>query len=264
MWWFLAIAYAVANIFLHEQVNHLVERLIELMGLWPFMWTARLSALFGTILFLVLGRHNFLRNPDRIKKLLIFIPVGVALDLSLVIYASERIHYPQYAILTLIAYKAIGKSLPAALFSYVVGYVDEAHQHWVLYANDPIAYFDWNDIVLNLLGAIAPLLLLPEGPLHKIQKRNIFAAIVFWIIGMRLLVFLLNPDAMLMRSHQDTSFWLTSNIRTHYHVLNALEGSILLGIMWILVFGYYWPSRQKLRPSPYPLPEREDEVVKVM
>jgi hypothetical protein len=81
---------------------------------------------------------------------------------------------------------------------------------------------------------------------------------------MRLLVFLLNPDAMLMRSHQDTSFWLTSNIRTHYHVLNALEGSILLGIMWILVFGYYWPSRQKLRPSPYPLPEREDEVVKVM
>src|SRR5215471_14225293 len=165
MWWLAAIAYGVANIVFHEQVNQIFEWLARVMGISLFLWSMRLSALAGAI-FVLIFRRNFLKEPGTLKRLLIFIPVGVVLDLSLVIYASERIHYPQYAILTLIAYKAIGKSLPAALFSYVVGYVDEAHQHWVLYANDPIAYFDWNDIVLNLLGAIAPLLLLPEGPLH--------------------------------------------------------------------------------------------------
>jgi hypothetical protein len=245
-WWLVVIAYGVANIFLHQEVNPLAARLIDVMGLSQFLWTTRILTLAGALLILFL-RWDFLRKAGRLKRVLILIPLGVVLDLSLIIYSSDRVHYPQYALLTWIAYYATGEALPAALLSFLFGYVDEAHQHWMIYANDPIAYFDWNDIVLNLLGVIAALVVLPEGTIRRVPKRNLFAAIVLWIVAMSLLVFLLNPDPVLMRAHSNNSFWLTSNIKTHYHVLNALEGTILLGLCWIITIGYYWPDRARNR-----------------
>ena len=240
MWWLAAIAYGVANIVFHEQVNQIFEWLARVMGISLFLWSMRLSALAGAI-FVLIFRRNFLKEPGTLKRLLIFIPLGMALDLSLVIYASERIHYPQYAILTWIAYKAIGAPVPAALFSFVVGYIDEGYQHWVLYAKQSIAYFDWNDIVLNLLGVLSALVLLPQGTIRKVRYRKMVVATILWILAMGVLVIWLNPDPVLMRAHKDTSFWLTSNIKTHYHVLNTLEGTILLGVMWIITIGFAEP-----------------------
>jgi hypothetical protein len=238
LWWLVVIAYAVANIFMHEQVNRLAEVLIQIMGLWPFFWMTRILVVLGAAVILFC-RRDFIREPGRLKPVLVFIVIGVVLDLSLVIYASERVHYPQYALLTWLAYRATGQPVPAALLSFLVGYVDEAHQHWMIYANDPIAYFDWNDNVLNLLGAVSALVLLPGGGTRKIPYRKVLAAGVLWTAAMSLLIFLFRPDPVLMRAHTDPSFWLTSNIKTHYHVLNALEGTLLLGFSWIVTFGYY-------------------------
>ena len=233
MWWLVAIAYGVANIIFHEQVNQIFEWLAKVMGISLFLWSMRLSAVAGGVVVLAL-RRKFLKEPGALKRVLIFVSLGMALDLSLVIYASERIHYPQYAILTWIAYKAIGAPVPAALFSFVFGYIDEAYQHWVLYAKQSIAYFDWNDIVLNLLGALSALVLMPRETLQHVRYKKMTAAAISWILLMGALVFLLKPDRVLMRAHSDTSFWLTSNIKTHYHVLNTLEGTILLGLIWII------------------------------
>jgi hypothetical protein len=238
IWWLAAIVYSFVNILFHEQVNQIFEWLARVMGISLFLWSMRLSAVAGATMVLAF-RRKFLKEPGTLKSVLIFVPLGMALDLSLVIYPSERIHYPQYAILTWIAYKATGAPVPAALFSFVVGYVDEGYQHWVLYAKESIAYFDWNDIVLNLLGVLSALVLLPRGTTGKVRHRKMVEAAIFWTLLMGLLVFLLNPDPVLMRAHKDISFWLTSNVKTHYHVLNTLEGTILLGIMWIITIGYF-------------------------
>jgi hypothetical protein len=74
--------------------------------------------------------------------------------------------------------------------------------------------------------------------MQTVSKRNIAAAAMVWISLMILLVFLFHPDPVLMRAQESNSFWLTSNIKTHYHVLNALEGSILLGVAWIVTIGF--------------------------
>lgn len=245
MWWLFVTAFGVGNILLHEQANDLARQLVRAMGLSLFLWSTRLLALAGAITILFFLRRGFLSNPDRLKKLLIFIPFALTLDLSLIVYPSERIHYLQYGLLTLIAYKAIGKALPAALTAFVFGYLDEAHQYWFIYAHDPTVYFDWNDIVLNLLAAIIALVfLLPEAePVRKIPKRNVFAALVVWILADSLLVFLLNPDQYLLGNESRNSFWITSGINTHYHVLNAWEGTIILGIILIITLRYYWPDQ---------------------
>jgi hypothetical protein len=240
-WWVMVIAYSAVNILAHEQVNDFAKWLIQVMGLSPFFWSTRILTVAGVLVILFCRRH-FLRQRERLKAVVLFIVIGLALDMSLVIFASERVHYPQYALLTWIAYPAIGKPLPAALLSFLVGYVDEAHQHWIIYAKDQTAYFDWNDNVLNLLGAVSTLVLLPEGSIRKSSKRSILAATVIWIATMVLLVWIFKPDAALMRAHHSSSFWLTSGVNTHYHVLNALEGTILLGVSWIVIIGYYLPA----------------------
>ena len=120
--------------------------------------------------------------------------------------------------------------------------MDEVNQHWVLYANDPIAYFDWNDIVLNLMAALAGLMLLSRKNVRKVALNKIVATAAIWILAVSLLVFLLDPDPYLMRSQKTDSFWLLSGVKTHYHVLTASEGASLLGVILILVGGLYWPK----------------------
>jgi len=184
MWWLLLAACGFGNILFHEEANEMAEQLVQLLGLSLFLWSTRLLALTG-IAALFFLRRSFLRNRTRLKNLAIFVPLALTLDLSLIIYPSERIHYLQYGLLTWIAYKVIGKALPAVLIAFVFGYVDEAHQYWVLYAHDPSVYFDWNDIVLNLMAAIAALLLLlPEAkPERNMPKKHIFIAMVLWDRG---------------------------------------------------------------------------------
>jgi len=252
LWWLAAIAYGLANILLHEPANDIAKRLVVVLGLQLFLWSTRAFFLAGAVLVLFLCRH-LLRDSQTVRRLLIFIPFAAALDLSLVIYPSERIHYPQYAILTWMAFKAGGQALPAVLLSFIFGYLDEANQHWVLYANDPIAYFDWNDVVLNLLAALGGLVLLPQENVRKVPTKRILAAAGAWTLGMSLLVFLLNPDPYLMRSQKTDSFWLVSSVKTHYHVLTATEGTILLGVVLIVTAGLYWPDRSRAPAVAIPL-----------
>src|SRR6267142_1604820 len=249
IWWLFLIAFGAGNILLHEQANDIARRLVQSMGLSLFLWSTRLLAVAGAMAALFLGRR-FLRNRARLNRLLLLLPVGLILDLSLLVYPSERIHYLQYGILACIAYKATGKTLSAALIAFIVGYLDEAHQFWVLYANDPTVYFDWNDTVVNLMAGIAAVVvLLPEEPVRRLPVRRLFSAIMLWILAASLLVFSLNPDQYLLGNQDRKAFWITSGVETHYHVLNALEGTIILGIILILTIGYYWPDPSRSEPG---------------
>jgi hypothetical protein len=243
MWWMFLVVGGVGNILFHERANQVAVRLVRVLGVSLFLSSTRALAVVSTIVILLFMRRRFLISRRKIRDLAIVLSLGLVLDLSLIIYPSERIHYLEYGLLTWIAYKAIGKTLPAVLMAFLFGYVDEAHQYWVLYAHDPNVYFDWNDIILNLMAAIAALvLLLPEEePERAMPKQHVVVASLVWIVAMALLVFRLNPDQYLFGNQSRSSFWITSGVETHYHVLNAMEGTIILGIILSSTVAYYWP-----------------------
>lgn len=242
LWWLLVWGYGLTNVWSHETVNALVVRLVQIQGLPAFLWTMRAAALTGLTILLVWKR-------SRLKGLLLLAPFALALDYSLIIYPSERIHYVQYGLLTWAAYRAVQDRLAAVLIAFLFGFVDEAHQFWILYATDPIVYFDWNDVVLNLMGAIGALLLILPDDVRprRFQLRQTLAAIGAWMIVAGLLVQLFAPDRYLLGNQSDEVFWLTSGVGTTYHVLNALEGSVLVGAMLIVLCGRYWPSSPSFR-----------------
>jgi VanZ family protein len=71
----------------------------------------------------------------------------------LVVFNVENIHFPQYAVLTLTIF-ALFKHFGATVFWVTLsGVFDEGYQYFVLYRNNNIVYLDFNDIVLNLIGA---------------------------------------------------------------------------------------------------------------
>ncbi len=245
--WLFLIGYVVGIIWLHKAGNQTAARLMTFLGLEPYLWSMRALAWIGAAgICFWLVRH-FYRNPARFRRLLVLIPIAVVMDLSLIVVPVERIHYVQYGFLTWVAYKATGKQALAGLMGFVIGAVDEAFQYWILYAGDPVIYFDWNDIALNAMGVLAVLLfVLPGEPLGNLPKKPVFAAIAVWILAVSLLVFAFNPDQYLVRNDPyegKGTFWITSGINTTYHVMSALEGLILLGTIVILTAGYYLPSQ---------------------
>lgn len=83
--------------------------------------------------------------------------VAIAHNL-IVVNAVESIHYPQYALIVLLLARA-GSGLEAAwLGGTVLGAVDEGYQAVALPRGAP-GYFDWNDVVLNGIGAAFGVLL---------------------------------------------------------------------------------------------------------
>jgi hypothetical protein len=243
--WLFLIGYVFGTVLFHRKANELAGKLIGLTGMSPYLLSMRLLGLIGVLVVLFFIGQKLSRNPGRFKKLLILIPILFAIDLSLIVVPIERIHYVQYGFLTWVAYKAIGKTFPAAMLAFVAGIADEAYQYWVLYGDDRIVYFDWNDIVLNLIGVLVVLVFfLPVEPVRNMPKKGIFAALLFWILAVNLMVFVWNPDRYLVRNDPYkgvSSFWITSEINTNYHVMNASEGLIFLGILLILTIGFYVP-----------------------
>ena len=79
--------------------------------------------------------------------------IGVAAQESLLVSNVELIHFPQFALLAgLILAAGLGAET-AWLLATVAGIADETYQYLVLYAGVPNIYLDYNDMVLNAIGA---------------------------------------------------------------------------------------------------------------
>src|SRR4030095_2188612 len=70
----------------------------------------------------------------------------------LIVVSIENIHYPQYALLLCVLAYVLPRAESAWLATVGLCVVDEAYQYLMLPRGTP-QYFDWNDVVLNTIGA---------------------------------------------------------------------------------------------------------------
>ena len=90
--------------------------------------------------------------------LLLLVALMYPTDYYLIVNNIERIHYPQYAMLALLLGLSLRNEMLIFFVTTFAGFVDEFLQ----FVMDPMKsnYFDFNDIVLNILGAAAGVVLL--------------------------------------------------------------------------------------------------------
>jgi hypothetical protein len=143
----------------------------------------------------------------------------------LLVSAIENIHYPQYALLTVVLVRA-GLGLEGSWLAAVgLGVLDEAYQHAVLPRGTP-AYLDANDIVLNgigaLLGVIVAVAWWGRGdPSPLLRPRN---AVVVAALSA--------AAAAMLAPLVPTPFYSTTPGGRHFHLLSPFEATVVLAAIW--------------------------------
>ena len=168
---------------------------------------------------------------------------------------TEAIHFPQYALLGVLIYPLAGRFAETILWVTLFGALDEAWQYWVLSNGAEFVYFDFNDIVLNLLGGatgaiVAAALIGPprepgaSGETMGYRWRDFVRSPPFVVAaGITLLGVLLyaagvvtmyaNPDSwiVLRRKGPPVAYWVTSYWGKTGHELMPLDGLLLCAIL---------------------------------
>jgi len=210
---------------------------------------------FSTFLFFLF--RNLVRGDQKRTKLIyLFITLGlIALVYkTLFVVATESAHFPQYALMAILLFPLTMNYNVTLFWATLLGTVDEAYQYFYL---SPIAtgYFDFNDVITDLLGAVLGLLLLwTLGIKRKVttapwyQRSTFLMGIGILLLGGVLILLGIislypyedgsNAIITLMRK-VPKSFWSYDKVGDlYFHVVHPIEGiliiSILLGIYTFL------------------------------
>jgi hypothetical protein len=248
-WWtVLAVAVYLTTVTLHLPVTDLVDALAKRYG-FPALdrgirtGFAGLGALALAALWLA-PRHR--RTVLVVTGAVLAVSVLAAQRL-LVVTGAEAVHYLQYGLVSLFLVRG-GCSLETAwLASLGLGVVDEAYQHVVLPRGTP-GYLDWNDIVLNGIGAACGLALAAAWLDTSAVRSGSTTPRLQWLIAAVLLAGCALLAACGLLGTQCPRFDVTPGGR-EYLVLSAGAAAVLLGLAWFLVrYLSSWLASAPTRP----------------
>ncbi len=207
------------------------------------------------------------RHPDAIVIAVygaITLALASAAYATLVMVANECIHFVQYALLAVLVFPFVGRLGTTVVACTIIGALDEGYQYVVLHAHWG-TYFDFNDVILNLLGAGFGVIALraalppaPRLPLAAVLSRpdvrvtGVFLAAV-GVSALAGLVRIL-PDQntvglVLRRGGPSAADWLVTNLGKRFHELQPAEAGFLIIALWIFYFAFdIIPTRRASSP----------------
>ena len=245
----IAIIYFLFIVLSHDTATKIADWLKRTLTLQTY----NLVITIAVIVCLILMMTFIIRAIPEIKayrKKLIYPVVSILLMIVaykyLLIVNIEAIHYFQYAIMALLIFPLIKSYGDTVIWATLLGTVDETYQYIIL--NPTFQYFDFNDIVLNLLGAglwVSIIALFSLSDSFKLLHRKLFSPGVITVILITLLMgilLLLNilklyPDEsptnnffsiILNRAQPSGTFWTELYGDRVYHVLSPREGIIII------------------------------------
>lgn len=252
----LATGYFFAVVLPHEHVQVFVAGLFEGMTREEYQAIILVSGLvlFGVYLA-VLGALAVLNR--RVNATLAYLAVTLfLLVLSvhiLIIHNFEMIHFPQYIFLAILIFPLVMRYGEAVFWTTLLGAIDEAYQYFYL-APHRTAYFDFNDIILNLLGAaLGVLLIFSSGVISRAYTYEKWYASPVFRVTMGLLIgvtFLLQTPLLSIYPPADGStawavlvkakpsgFWeQVPHLNDKFHIVRPLEGIILVILLLLLYY----------------------------
>jgi len=150
-WWWVAALVAV-NLFLHLPISDVFDGLARRYGFTEYDTVTR-----GVFLIAGLACAAWLWQPSThragVRRALVYLGAIIAIAQALVVVNGiEAIHYPQYALLAwLLARSGVGLER-SWMTATALGAIDEIWQ-WQTLPRAVPGYLDWNDVVLNAVGA---------------------------------------------------------------------------------------------------------------
>jgi hypothetical protein len=252
--------------------HHPVSDLLDQQVLFPqghgsMERIANILSLLMLLFMLVLGLR-IVRNHGTRALLHLAVPIFLlglmsVADRTLIVNNIERIHYPQYAMLALLLGLSVRNEMLILFLTSGLGFVDEFMQ----YAMNPAKtnYLDFNDIVLNTLGAAMGVVLLlglrkevttkPTGYESKLQRVSvstgaISVAVILFSLALERIAPLVERAkdrsvfavvdgrlSFIMSFERQEKFWSTSYFGRVFHVLSPFEGVLVLFLLLLFTWG---------------------------
>jgi hypothetical protein len=218
----VAAALLAADLGLHKRVSDVCDALAARLGFAVYDRVA-LGVLVGASTLggaLVAVRERARPRPWALAALA---ALSLGAERALLVAHIELVHFPQYAVLSGLLVLAGVAPERAFVVATLGGIVDESYQHLVIYAGRPGTYLDFNDMLLNALGAAwGVVLLAPRAPSTPRSGRapawaalGALAALAVW------------PPA--------PPLWRRAASGRFYHLLSAGEAVALGVATWLVV-----------------------------
>lgn len=242
VWALLASLTFISYLLLHLPTSDVFDGMARRFGFIPYDRTTRVVfAAAGVLLWGWLWQAP----PDRraaIRRslLMITIVLGYALGM-LAVNGIEAIHLPQYVVLVLML-MATGFSVESAwLLATVLGAIDELWQ-WQLLRRARPEYFDWNDVVLNAIGAAAGVLIASRWRWTRGGRLlPLRTAVALSIVSV--------TAALLSGPIVAEPFYRFSPAGRWFHLASGFEAVLLMTVVWWAVRGV---GRGESRPLAVP------------
>lgn len=168
----------------------------------------------------------------------------------------EAIHFLQYGLFAILCFPLINNYTLTLVYTTLAGAIDEAYQFYYL-APERTDYYDFNDVVINLVGAVFGLILirslarktyLYQWLSFRKSKHFLFfgllilSIIILFVTG--ILVKEYNPENLKamywLISKPVTGFWTfdrAANIS--FHVIQPWEGLLIVLLLFLIYSGIY-------------------------
>ena len=250
---FLITVYYVLVVTMHLHFGKFVARTLDIpfgrdtynmivLGMAFFLCFAFLIWFFKGLKRLPLSERKITLTYLIITLLLIVCSINVIIIINI-----ELIHVLQYAIFAILLFPILQRYYDVLFWTTFFGALDELYQY-VYLAPNLTDYYDMNDVVINMVGAAMGLILLrSQGvfqlkPVKPILKSSWFwgVAIIFilifslWSVGQ--LTFFPNGENVFFEFIRDfqPGFWREVPPKTLFHVIQPLEGLVILIILFVI------------------------------
>lgn len=251
----LTCIYSSIVILFHKEVSGISDGLSARLSFKVYNDLIFLIGLMVLVVFVVFVLIRIIKGEQRFLKIIYLVFTAFLVVISyqtLIVFNVEMIHFPQYAVLALPVFALFRHFGETVFWVTLLGAFDEAHQYFVLHPNTCL---DFNDIILNLIGAgigvvLIFTLLAPKSesltfhanPSRKWNKYILFtisACILFGGISLyaagilRLYPETNPPQALIVLRSQPTptQFWTILTLGKSYHQLHPIEGIVVWAVL---------------------------------
>jgi len=256
----ILIIYYLSVVLPHEIIGKAIAiNIVKPIGKQTYNWIVLIIG--GIILGLSIKTifHQIERHSRATKNMILAYSIGVILliiiSINMIMVVNiELIHILQYAIFAIIFFCISGSYKVSLLVSTLAGTLDEFYQYLVLTPTSK--YFDFNDVVIDLIGSTAGLIMVwaynSRNQFLVSRKTEIKVLITIVAFTIMFITFLFLSEMMSVYPNDNipvnlirevnTDFWsyFPPKRRPHnikFHVIQPIEGIIIIVSLLLLFSG---------------------------
>jgi len=254
----LAVAFYLSVVVFHDEVTRVAILIRRSLGLEGYNLLFLVVSVIFMLTLLTYTLKKLKKSERRWFKTILLVITLLFIVIFFrfaLVYNIEAVHFGQYFILAILIFPLLKSYGDTVYWVTVLGTLDEIYQYTIL--TPTFNYFDFNDIILNLLGAGLGVVFILITTGYESKKAPLWKRTPFWFTLCLFIVLIIlgsvgeftlypiNPDngdplIVLNRKLIPDGFWTSPYPGRVYHILRPLEGIILIFSLFLFYYMMDW------------------------